>query len=154
MSACALLLSHTLLVIVSCLLCPTQPWAQCCTGSVWVWCLTTSTLKLSISLTASPSCSRLPHPCCTYLLGCWGTLELRFGGTMWRLGMGSSIKVGLRGPGSAFIYCFDCPHCTVFGAVSHYFIYFWCLSGPLHPKHLQEVASGDWLSKEVPRSLG
>ena len=122
-SASALLLSHTLLVFVSCVLGLTQPWAQCCTGSVWVWCLTTLTLKLSISLTASPSCSRLPHPCCTYLLGCWDTLERKFGGTMWRLGMGSSVKVGLRGcgPGWAFIFCFDCPHCTVWGAVSNSF---------------------------------
>lgn len=33
-------------------------------------------------------------------------------------------------------------------------IFFWCISGPLHPEHLQAVTSGDWQSKEIPRSPG
>ena len=73
-------------------MCPSQRWARCCTASVWAWCWITLTLKLNTLLTASPSCSRLPHPCCTYLLVCWGRLEQRCGGTTWRLGMGYLTK--------------------------------------------------------------
>lgn len=73
-----------------------QRWALCCTGSGWVCCWTTLILKLSISSTASVSCSRQPPPCCTYRLLCWGRLERRCGATMWRLGTVSLTKVLLR----------------------------------------------------------
>lgn len=74
---------------------PPQLWAQYCMGSVWVYCWTTSTLKPSTSLTASPSCSKLPRPCCTYPPVCSGALDQRCGGTTWTLGMGYSTKVRL-----------------------------------------------------------
>lgn len=90
--------------------------------SVWVWCWTTLTQKLSISLTASPLCSRLPRPCCTYLLLSWSRLDQRCGATTWRPGMAYSTTVGHIGwkfnsEISKYSFCFYCGAISCFISV-------------------------------------
>lgn len=73
--------------------CSSQPWVLCCTVSGWVCCWTTLIQMPSTSSTASPSCSRPPHPCCSFLRPCSAARGPKSGRTTWRPGTASLTRV-------------------------------------------------------------